>query len=110
MRQKIFLDGFHAFLVERAGVLDGLLSDAAKTRIRSGIVRVRSLGVEDTARAELRVELGAFRVVRILRLLLGVEVIEVAVELVEAVACGQELVAVAEMVLADLRGSVALRL
>ena len=47
------------------------------------------------------------RVVGILRLFLGVEVIEVAEELVEAVHGRQVLVAVAEMVLAELPGRVA---
>ena len=42
--------------------------------------------------------------------LLGVQVIEVAEELVEAVYGGQELVAIAQMVLAELRGDVTLRL
>ena len=50
------------------------------------------------------------RVVGVLRLLLGVEVVEIAEELVEAVDRRQELVAVAEMVLAELAGRVALRL
>ena len=45
-----------------------------------------------------------------LRLLLGVEVVERAEELVEAVRRGQMFVAVAEMVLAELAGDVALRL
>ena len=45
-----------------------------------------------------------------LGLLLGVEVIEVAEELVEAVHRRQEFVAIAEMVLAELSGRVALRL
>ena len=45
-----------------------------------------------------------------LRLLLGVEVVEVAEELVEAVHRRQELVAVAQMVLAELAGGVAERL
>ena len=45
-----------------------------------------------------------------LRLILGVQVIEVAEELVEAVNGRQEFVAVAEMVLAELAGRVALRL
>jgi hypothetical protein len=42
-----------------------------------------------------------------LRLLLGVEVVEVAEELVEAVHGRQELVAVAQVVLAELAGGVA---
>ena len=45
-----------------------------------------------------------------LRLVFGIQVIEVAEELVEAVHRGQEFVAVAEMVLAELPGRVALRL
>jgi len=47
---------------------------------------------------------------RVLRLLFGVEVIQVAEELVEAVQGGQVFVAVAEVVLAELAGGVALRL
>ena len=45
-----------------------------------------------------------------LGLILGVQVVEVAEELVEAVNGRQEFVAVAEMVLAELSGRVALRL
>ena len=45
-----------------------------------------------------------------LRLLLRVQVVEVAEELVEAVVRRQHLVAVAEVVLAELAGHVALRL
>ena len=52
---------------------------------------------------------GFFGVVRVLRLLLGVQVVQVAEELVEAVRRGQHLVAVAEVVLAELAGHVALR-
>ena len=44
-----------------------------------------------------------------LRLLLRVQVVEVAEELVEAVARGQHFVAVAEVVLAELAGHVTLR-
>ena len=55
--------------------------------------------------AELRI----LRVVRVLRLLLGVQVVEVAEELVEAVGGRQELVLVAEVVLAELAGGVAER-
>ena len=66
--------------------------------------------VQHAARAELLLELGVLRVVRVLRLLLGVQVVEVAEELVEAVGRRQELVAVAEVVLAELAGDVAQRL
>ena len=53
---------------------------------------------------------GSLRIVGILRLLLRVQVVEVAEELVEPVHGGQELVAVAEVVLAELAGRVAERL
>jgi hypothetical protein len=46
----------------------------------------------------------------VLRLLLGIEVVEVAEELVEAVGRGQVLVAVAQVVLAELASDVAQRL
>ena len=50
---------------------------------------------------------GLLRIVGILRLFLGVEVIEVAEELVEAVDGREELVQIAEVVLAELSGGVA---
>ena len=53
---------------------------------------------------------GSFGIVGVLRLLLGIEVVEVAEELVESVGGRQHLVAVAEVVLAELAGHVALRL
>ena len=68
------------------------------------------LALQHAARAELRLELGVLRIVGVLRLVLGVEVVEVAEELVEPVDGRQELVAVAEVVLAELPGRVALRL
>jgi hypothetical protein len=46
----------------------------------------------------------------VLRLVLSIEVIEIAEELIEAVNRGQELIAVAKMVLAELPGSVTQRL
>jgi hypothetical protein len=69
--------------------------------------------MEHASRAELLVEareLRRGRPVRRLRILLGVEVVEVAEELVEPVDGGQELVAVAEVVLAELPCRVAERL
>ena len=66
--------------------------------------------VQHAARAERFLNSRVLRVVRVLRLLLGVEVVEVAEELVEAVRRRQELVPVAEVVLAELPGHVAERL
>ena len=72
-------------------------------------VRVRP-GMQDTARRVLLAHFRVLEVVRVLRLLLGVEVVERTVELVETVRGGQVLVAVAEVVLAELTGHVALGL
>ena len=69
--------------------------------------------MQHAARPEVLLEVRVFRrfrIILVLRLFLGVQVIEIAEELVEAVHGRQELVAVAEVVLAELAADVALRL
>ncbi|MNP14737.1 hypothetical protein D3C76_1070710 [compost metagenome] len=91
----LVVDGFHAFLVQRPGIFD--LAVGA--------------GLDDPAWRGGLHELGiVFGPVRAFRFFLGIEVIEVAEELIEAVIGRQVLVLVAQMVLAELAGSVALRL
>jgi hypothetical protein len=95
-----------------ASVLDLLPSDAAKPGILGRVIRIRRVGVKNAARAILVEEigiLGGLRVVRVLRLLLGVEVVEIAKELVEAMHGGQKFVAIAEVILAELAGGIAER-
>ena len=68
---------------------------------------------QDAARPESLVEFGEVllrRPVGQLRFLFGIEVVEVAEELIEAMHGRQELIAIAEMVLAELAGCVAERL
>ena len=99
------------FVVERAGVLDLLLADLAPARLLGRIVLVGRPGMDHAARAEVLAEVREVllgRIVVHLRLFLGVEVIEVAEELVEAVVGRQHVVEIAEMVLAELSGRVAL--
>ena len=62
---------------------------------------------ENATWAELEFELGVLRIVGVLGLILGVEVIKIAEELVETVHGRQELIAIAEMVLAELSSRVA---
>ena len=62
------------------------------------------LGLQDAARPELLLKRGVFRIVGIFRLFLRIQVIEVAEELVKAMNRGKMLVAVAEMVFAELAG------
>ena len=108
--EEFLVHRLHALLGQRTGVLDRLLADPAEPRILGRIVLVGRLALQHAARAELRPERRVLRIVGMLRLVLGVEVVEVAEELVEAVDRRQELVAVAEVVLAELAGGVALRL
>ena len=96
-RHDLVVDGFHALLSQRAGVFDPAVGVA----------------VDDAARTEVLTEiwevLGS-RIVSIFGLFFGVEVIQVAEELVEAMIGREEFVAVAEVVLAELAGGVPLRL
>ena len=86
------------------------LPTGAKDRIDGRIGFVGRPAVHDTARPEALPELGVLRVVRILGFFFGVQVVQVAEELVEAVRRRQELVLVAQVILAELAGHVALRL
>ena len=94
----LVVDGFHPLLRQRPGVLDLLPALAI------------SPAVNYAPGSEPLLELGVLRVVRIFGFFLGVEVVEVAEEFVEAVHCRQKLVLVAQMVLAELAGDVAVRL
>src|SRR5215470_845695 len=96
--EDLLVDGGHACPGERAGVVDLLTALAVRP------------GVKDAAGSVLLPEVRILGVVVALWLLLGVEVIEVAEELVEAVHGGQVLVAVAQVILAELAGDVSLLL
>ena len=106
-RRGLVVDRLHALLGQRAGVLDGLLADLAEARIDGGIVPVGGLAAQNAARAEFGAIGRVLGIVRQLGLFLGVEVIEVAEELIEAVHGRQRLVAIADVVLAELAGGVA---
>src|SRR5262249_13633802 len=91
-REKFLVDRLHALRGQRAGVLDLAVGVAMQHATWSKTL------------AEIRI----FRIVRVLRLLFGVEVIEVAEELVEAVRRRQVLIPVTQMVLAELAGGIAI--
>jgi hypothetical protein len=107
---EVGLDGRHAFTGQRTGVGNGLLADAAEAFVLGGVVDVGSLAVQDSTRHEEPFDEGIVPgILRLLRLLLGVQVVQVAVELVEAVHGREELVAIAQMVLPNLGSHVTLR-
>ena len=97
-RGDLLVDGLHALLGQRAGVRDRLAALAV------------GHAVEHAARSKLLLEFRILGIVGQFRLLLGVEVIEIAEKFVEAVHGRQIFVAIAEMVLAELTGGVAERL
>ena len=105
-----FVDGFHALLGQRAGVLDRLLADFAEARIIRRVIHVRRVAVQHATRSERRLELRVLRIIHILRLLFRIQVIEVAEPFIEPVDRGQHVVAVAKVVLAELARHVAQRL
>ena len=94
----LVVDRLHPLLGQRPGVLDLVVAGPRPPR------------AQHAARAEALLELRVLRIVGVLRLLLGVQVVEVAEELVEPVLGRQELVAVAEVVLPVLAGHVPERL
>jgi hypothetical protein len=109
-RQELLVDSLHALLVEGASVLAVLRAPGPEPRVLAGRVGVRRGAAHHPARTEAQAELGALGIIGMLGLILGVEVIEVAEELVEPVGGRQELISVAEMVLAELTGRIAERL
>ena len=108
--EQIVFEGFHALGIQRAGILAALLAPRTKAGNLGGIIPIGRAAVEHPAGPELGMERRILGVVRIFRLLLGVQVIEVAVELVETVTRRQVFVAITQMVLADLRGGISLQL
>ena len=108
--KHVFFDRFHPLAREGTGVLANLLAHASEPRVFGGIVYVGGLAIEQAAGAEHCNELRILRVIRFFRFLLGVHLVEVAVEFTEAVYSRQEFVAVAEVVLANLSGGVSERL
>ena len=104
--QELLVHRFHPLPGERTGVFDCLLADLAKHRIDRRIVLVGRFALDDAARPELLPEIRVFRVVGVFGLFLGVQVIQIAEELVEAVHRRQVLVAIAQVVLAELAGGV----
>src|SRR5262249_13453614 len=101
----------HALLGERTGVREPLLANSAPAWLFGRIILIGRPRMHHAARAEHVAEVRKVLWVWVVRqfwLFLGVEVIEIAEELVEAMAGRQHVVQVTEMFLAELAGRVAL--
>ena len=107
---ELLVHCLHALDGEGAGVGAFLLAPRSKTLVSARCCLRCRHAVENAARPVAGVEGRILGPVGVLRLLLGVEVVEIAIEDVEAVDGGQMLVSVAKMVLAELAGNVALAL
>ena len=108
----LVVDGFHSLLGQRSGVLDALLADGPVPVVDLARIFLGGPRMNDAPREQRRAQQGRFLgggVIRVFRLFLGVEVIEIPEELVEPVRGRQELVQVAEMILAELPGRVTQR-
>ena len=89
--EQVFFDRLHALARERTGVFALLFAPGAETRVGGcRVVRSQSYATEHSAGTELLVKCGILGVVRVFRLFLGVEVIEVSVKFIEAVDGGQK--------------------
>src|SRR5262249_2456462 len=104
--EELFVNGFHPLRVERTGVLNLLLTDFSKLRVHGRVVGGRGPAVKDATRTELLFEFRILGIIGIFRLLLGVEVVKVAKEFIEPVDRGQELIAVAQVILTKLAADV----
>ncbi len=109
-RRDLLVDGLHALLGQRAGVLDRLLADSAPAGISRRVILVGRHAMQHAAGSKSLLECRILGIVRQFWFFFGVQVIEVAEELVEAVHGRQVFIPIAEMVLAELSGGVAERL
>ena len=106
-RDELLVHRLHALASERPRVRAALLADAAEPPIFDRVIRTGRDALQHAPRAERRLERGVLRIIDLLRELLSIQVIEVAVELIEPMHRRQVLVAVAQVVLAELPGRVA---
>ena len=90
--QELLIHRLHALLGKRAGVGAALSAPLAETRIFARGLGEGGRAPQDAARTEAQLELQILRIVRVLGLVLGIEVIEKAVELIEAMDRRQKLV------------------
>jgi hypothetical protein len=108
--EKFLVRRLHGFFGERAGIGAALLAPLAETRILARRIGDGCRAAQDAPRSEAQLELHILRIVGVLGLVLGVQMVEIAEKLIEAVDRRQKLIAVAEAVLAELSGHVTLRL
>lgn len=84
--RDLLLKGRHALDREGASVLNDLLAHYTPTGLYRSIIGFAGFAIQHTTRAEQLMEIlpvEILRIIRILRLLLRIQVVEVAIELIE---------------------------
>ena len=107
---NVIVDRFHPLLSQRARVFAHLLADLPEARIDRWVVAVRGFAVQDAAWPVLLAKFGVLWIIRELRLFLGVQVVKITIEFVEAMHRRQEFVAVTKVIFAKLSRRVTERL
>src|SRR5579863_9382138 len=100
----LVVDRFHALYGQRSGVFDLLFANLAEARIGGRVVGLGGGALQYTSRAEPCGKSGILGIIRILRILFGIQVVEIAEEFVEAMYRRQEFIPISKMVLAELTG------
>jgi hypothetical protein len=106
--QEFLVDCFHALFGERTSIFALLLTPGTEPGIVARRVGRDCSALHHATRPKLRLERWILRIVRIFRFIFGIQMIEVAEELVETMHGGQEFIAIPEMILAELSGRVSL--
>ena len=100
--EEFLVNRLHTFLCQRAGVLAFLFAPFAEAWVFARGFGGGRRTLQNSPRTKARLKRRIFRIIRIFRFVLGVQVIEISEKLVEPVNRRQKLIAVAEMVFAEL--------
>src|SRR4029077_20441509 len=104
------IDCFHPRFRYRARSFGGLLTGFARTGVGGRTLRVSGLASEHAARTNRLLHSRVPRIKPVLRILFGIEMVQVAKKLVEAMHGRQIFISVAEVILTELARGVAERL
>ena len=100
MIENNIIDCFHSLWRKRTGVLDFLFANCPPSRILRQIVLVGRPAMKHVTRTDFVLELR--RIIAVERIFHGIEVVQIAEELIKPMNGWQKLIAITEVVLAEL--------
>jgi hypothetical protein len=104
---EVVVAGLHSLCGQGSGVFYFLFAHPAPARLHRGIILLGREAMQDAARPELCLESRVLRIIGVLRVLFRVQVVQVAIEFIEAMDGWQPFVLVAQVILAELAGRIA---